>query len=114
MATLFQFRKSRRTLGLAQVIAYSVFAVSLSAEGASVQPSPPRTASATLHISVTVVPVIQTPARVVSSPLSEGITYSLEMPPMIETYEIRNLPPGQQNARAKRPAVLRTRVIVPR
>lgn len=95
-------------------IACSLFAISLNAEGASVKPAAQQSASATLHISVTVVPVVQTPARVASSRSSDAIVYSFEAPPLAETCEIRTLPPEQQDARAKRPAVLKTLVIVPR
>ena len=114
MALSYHFGKSGRTLFLLQAIACSIFALNLNTQAESIQPAAQRSASATLHIHVTVVPVVQTPVRVTSSASSDSITYSMEAPPLAKTYEIRNLRPQDQDPGTKRPAVLRTLVIVTR
>src|SRR5690242_18825286 len=113
MADLLQFRKPS-ILRLMKTIAYSALAVGLSADAASVQPSSPRSASASLRISVTVVPVVGTPPSQSLSPSSDSIVYRMEGLALARRYEVRNLPPERQNARATKPAVLKTLIVVPR
>lgn len=68
-----------------------------------------------LHMSVTVVPVVQTSASAAAQPSSGAIQYNLEPAPLAETYEFRPLPPEEQNGKtAKDKAILKTLVIVPR
>lgn len=116
MSALFHFRKvsSNRTLALVQTMTYAAFAVSVGAQAASVQPSPQSSALARLHINVSVVAVVHAPVRVASVPSTDSITYRLDAAPLTQTYEFHNLPPEQQNPRAKRATVLKTLVIVAR
>ncbi|HEU5234788.1 MAG TPA: hypothetical protein VFU50_18165 [Terriglobales bacterium] len=85
---------------------------------AHAQSSPRRghPASAALHITVVVMPVVHT---IVAAPApatqeSDGITYNLKSPAMSENYEIRMLPPEAQKGKKAAPAILKTLVVVPR
>lgn len=114
MTPLFHFRKLRETRTLHVRTIACALAVSVSAQAASVQSPPQSSTSARLQIRMTVVPVVQTRLPVASIPASDSIIYRLETPPLAQTYEFHNLPPQQQNPRAKPAAVLKTPVIVPR
>jgi hypothetical protein len=72
-------------------------------------------ASAPLHISVNVVPIVQA-SRIAAAPAQRrAITYILEPAPVEQTYEIRSLPQDNtaEGVGRKNPAILKTLVVIP-
>jgi hypothetical protein len=76
----------------------------------------PRSDSATLHISVMVVAIVQTPTQRRATQSPGTITYNLEpaAPLMDENYEIRSLPAKEHTRKTQPAGVLETLVVVPR
>jgi hypothetical protein len=75
----------------------------------------PRSASAALHLTVFVVPVLQ--ARPEAAPKREdsSITFTFTRPALNESYDVRTFSPAEnKDAGRQRPAILRTLTIVPK
>jgi hypothetical protein len=68
---------------------------------------------AVLHISVVVMPVIQAIKIAPSQPQIGSVSYNLNSPPRETRYEVRAFPQGTTAHGDKRPAVLKTLVVVP-
>lgn len=114
---LFRINRSliaRKALALCAVSA-SLCAVASCAEANGGAQSSPRSASAALHLTVFVVPVLQ--ARPETAPKREesSITFTFASPALNENYEVRTFSPDESKHAAKhQPAVLRTLTIVPK
>jgi hypothetical protein len=79
--------------------------------------STPMSSSARLRVNVKVVPIVETPVAVRREPKPGAVIYNLQAPRVLdETYEIRSLPgeKGNQDGTRRRPAILKTLVVVPR
>jgi hypothetical protein len=117
MAGRFRFGKRE---GVKTIAAVCGLALGLSvlgeAHAQSIQRPMQRSASPSLHISVVVLPIIETlpPAREKQSFAS--ITFNLEPPPPLldENYEIRSFAPEARSGRTQPAGVLETLVVVPR
>ena len=72
-----------------------------------------QNASASLHISVNVIPIVHTVTIAPSQRQSGAITYTLESAPLEQRYELRVLPPSPElPGGAQHPAILKTLVVV--
>lgn len=98
-----------RTQALGSVM---LLVLPLASRAETAQPVAQRSVSATLYISVTMVPVVQTSTHVPPAHASGSITYRMEAKPLAETYEVRGIVAEEQNGRSKCPAVLKTLVVV--
>lgn len=113
----FRFGNSRgvdKRVGAISVLAFLTCAFPGKTRAQS-SPQAKQTARATLHISVVVVPLVQTP--MVAAPATQeagAIIYNFKSPAMSENYEIRMLPPGAQKGKKQSPVILKTLVVVPR
>jgi hypothetical protein len=92
----------------------SFFGLVVDLDAASSGPQSKQIASATLHVSVKVMPVVQ--AASMAAPLTQNgpVTYRLETAPRQQTYEVHTLPPDTAAwHNVQYPAILKTLVVVP-
>src|SRR5579885_2952375 len=69
----------------------------------------PRSASAALHLTVFVVPVVRASEEVVPKREDKPIIFRFAAPPLTQTYEVRTLPSDEHSGSGKQErAVLRT------
>src|SRR5690242_12249250 len=74
----------------------------------------PRSASAALHLTVFVVPVLHPREEMAPKRQESPIVFTLTSPPLNETYEVRAFIPAEKRHGGKpHPAILRTLTIVP-
>jgi hypothetical protein len=74
----------------------------------------PRSASAALHLTVFVVPVLQADRPTAPKPQENSITFTFGSPPLSETYDLRALPDPGHDERKQGRAILRTLTVVPK
>ena len=78
------------------------------------RPRSKQSASATLQISVNVIPVVQTATITAQSRQSGAIVYTLENALREERYEVRDFcPESVAPDKVRHPAILKTLVLVP-
>ena len=100
------------------LLLFSVLLLSRFGASADIHPqsgaSAAKSASAVLHVSVTVMPTIQAASISLAAPQTGQVMYRLETAPREQMYETRILPPDvNAQVRGERPAILKTLVVVP-
>lgn len=96
-------------------ITASLCAVASCGEGNGNAKNLPRSASAALHLTVFVVPVVRTGGDVVPKRESKSMIFTFVSPPLTQTHEVRTLPVDEDSHTSKQlqPAILRTLTVVP-
>ena len=107
------YGQARTLLLLSSVFLLSRVAVGADIRRASVVQTA-KSVSVVLHLSVTVMPVVQTPTNAPAAPLQGPITYRLSTAPLEQAYETHPLiQDANAQLRGERPAILKTLVVVP-
>lgn len=110
----------RRLSGGAKAIAVCAVTASLCAAASCTElnrgaQNSSQSASAALHLTVFVVPVVQVRPDTGPRRQESSITFTLASSSFIQTYEERPLPPTEsRHAGKQQPAILRTLTVVPK